>query len=147
MKYIKPIPNPSGAFPPPQSTPAPGLIAISDELAEVVTASRGFVSLAHDESQVREAIPLSDELAQWEAAHPEAVPESGTTSPTQQREEAYNTQPIIEWEGELLTVSQAAQKWMYYAAEDNAKADELTALIAAAKQTIRAQYPDEEVVT
>ena len=75
---------------------------------------------------------------------PGEVPESGTTTPAQQREEAYNTQPIIEWEGELLTVSGAAQKWMYYAAEDNAKADELTDLIAAAKQTIREQHPDEE---
>ena len=75
---------------------------------------------------------------------PGEVPESGTTTPAQQREEVYNTQPIIEWEGELLTVSWAAQKWMYYAAEDNAKADELTVLIAAAKRTIREQYPDEE---
>ena len=78
---------------------------------------------------------------------PGNVPESGTTTPAQQREEAYNTQPIIPWEGELLTVSRAAQKWMYYAAEDSEKAAELTALIAAAKQSIRAQYPDEEVVT
>lgn len=78
---------------------------------------------------------------------PGIVPESGTATPTQQREEAYNTQPIIPWEGEPLTVSQAAQKWMYYAAEDSEKAAELTALIADAKQAIRAQYPDEEVVT
>ena len=147
MKYIRPTPNPSGAFPPPQSTPAPGLIAISDELAEVVTASSGFVSLTHDGSRVSEVIVLVDELARWNEAHPEAVPESGPATPTQQREEAYNTQPIIPWEGELLTVSQAAQKWMYYAAEDSEKAAELTALIADAKQTIRAQYPDEEVAT
>lgn len=67
------------------------------------------------------------------------------TTPTQQREKAYNTQPIIEWEGQTLTVTQAAQKWQYYAAEGSARADELQALIAAAKQTIREQYPDEEV--
>jgi len=66
-------------------------------------------------------------------------------TPAQQREEAYNTQPIIEWDGELLTVTEAAQKRQYYAAEgDTAKTEELTALIAAAKQSIREQYPDEE---
>lgn len=77
---------------------------------------------------------------------PGVVPESDTLvlTPTQQREEAYNTQPIVEWEGQMLTVTRAAQKWQYYAAEGSTKADELQALIAAAKQTIREQYPDEE---
>ena len=64
--------------------------------------------------------------------------------PAKQREEAYNTQPIVEWEGEQLTVTQAATKWQYYAAEGSAKADELQVLIATAKQTIREQYPEEE---
>lgn len=73
------------------------------------------------------------------------IPEPIPPAPAQLREEAYNTQAIIEWHGEMLTVTQAAQKWQYYAAEGNtAKTDELTALIAAAKQTIREQYPDEE---
>lgn len=64
---------------------------------------------------------------------------------SQLREEAYNTQAIIEWHGEMLTVTKAAQQWQYYAAEGNTeKTDELTALIAAAKQTIREQYPDKE---
>ena len=65
-------------------------------------------------------------------------------SPTQQRERAYNTQAIIQWDGRRLTVTQAATKWYYYAAEGSAKADELQALIVAAKENIRAQYPDEE---
>lgn len=74
------------------------------------------------------------------------VPDSGTTvlTPTQQRETAYNTQPLIEWDGETLTVTQAAQKWQYYAAESSTKADELQTLIAAAKQSIREQFPDGE---
>ena len=71
--------------------------------------------------------------------------ERNATTPAEQREEAYNTRPIVAWEGEQLTVTQAAQKWQYYAAEGSAKADELQVLIAAAKQTIREQYPDEEV--
>ena len=77
-------------------------------------------------------------------ALPEPEPEPDPT-PSQLRENAYNTQAIISFGGEMLTVTQASQKWQYYAAEGNAaKTDELTALIAAAKQTIREQYPDEE---
>ena len=78
---------------------------------------------------------------------PGEVPESGTPTltPTQQREEAYNTMPIVEWEGQMLTVTQAATMWQYYAAEGSEKATELQTLIATAKQTIREQFPDEEV--
>ena len=66
-------------------------------------------------------------------------------TPAQKREEAYNTQAIIDWNGSKLTVTGAAQLWQYYAAEGNtAKTDELTALIAEAKASIREQYPDEE---
>jgi hypothetical protein len=75
---------------------------------------------------------------------PGEMPVPKAPTPTQQREQAYNTQPIVAWEGEVLTVTQAATKWQYYAAEGNAKADELQELIANAKQAIRAQYPDEE---
>ena len=62
------------------------------------------------------------------------------------REQAYNSDPCVPWDGDMLTVTQAAQQWAYYAAEGRSdKTDELTALIAAAKQRIRAKYPDEEV--
>ena len=73
------------------------------------------------------------------------VPEPETPSPSKQREEAYNTQAVISFESEMLTVTQASQKWQYYAAEGNtAKTDELTALISEAKASIREQFPDEE---
>lgn len=62
----------------------------------------------------------------------------------QQREQAYNTQPIVEWDGQLLTVTEAAQQWAYYSAEGaTGKTLELTSLISQAKRTIREQYPDE----
>ena len=86
-------------------------------------------------------IPQMMTMTEW---IPGEVPDSGTMTPAEQREEAYNTQPIIEWEGQMLTVTQAAQKWQYYAAEGNPKADELQTLIAAAKQSIREQFPDGE---
>ena len=72
-------------------------------------------------------------------------PVAPVLTPAEQREQAYNTQPIVEWEGDLLTVTQAATKWQYYAAEGSTKAGELQVLIAAAKQMIREQHPDEEV--
>lgn len=76
---------------------------------------------------------------------PEPVePVAPVLTPAEQREQAYNTQPLVEWDGETLTVTQAATKWQYYAAEGSEKAGELQVLIAAAKHTIREQYPDEE---
>ena len=74
----------------------------------------------------------------------EVTPDTVIPTPADLREEAYNTTPLIEWEGQMRTVTQAATKWYYYAAEGSAKADELQALIAEAKETIREQYPDEE---
>lgn len=73
-----------------------------------------------------------------------APPATEPLTPEQQRENAYNTAQVISWNNELLTVTQAALHWQYYAAEGSAKADELRVLIAAAKAQIRAEYPDEE---
>lgn len=71
------------------------------------------------------------------------LPEVPTLTPAEQRESAYNTAQIIPWEGGTITVTKAAQLWQYYAAEGNPKAEQLQALIAAAKADIRSQYPDE----
>ena len=61
------------------------------------------------------------------------------------REQAYNTIPCVSFGGSMLTVTEAAQRWAYYAAEGRTdKTDAITALIAAAKAYIRKQYPDEE---
>ena len=73
------------------------------------------------------------------------IPDPILPTPAQLREEAYNTRTIISFGGEMLTVTQASQKWQYYAAEGNTtKTDELTALIAEAKSSIREQFPEEE---
>lgn len=61
------------------------------------------------------------------------------------REQAYNSDPCVPWDGSMLTVTEAAQLWQYYAAEGNTdKTDELTALIAAAKAEIRERWPEKE---
>ena len=45
------------------------------------------------------------------------IPEQEKFAPAQLREEAYNTQTVIPWDGDMLTVTEASQKWQYYAAE------------------------------
>lgn len=60
------------------------------------------------------------------------------------REHFYETNKVISYEGEMLTVDEANRKWQEYQAEGNSKANELTILIANAKATIREQYPDAE---
>lgn len=63
-------------------------------------------------------------------------------SPAEQREEAYNTLVVIEWHGDMITVTQASQLWQYYAAEGSLTAGTLQTLIADAKAKIREMYPD-----
>ena len=74
-----------------------------------------------------------------EGIHWEYIP----YTPKELRERVYETEKIISYEGEMLTVDEANRKWQEYQAESNSKANELTRLIANAKATIREQYPDE----
>ena len=71
-------------------------------------------------------------------------PEAIEPIPAKKREEAYNTERIIVWGEEMLTITRAATLWQYYAAEGSDKAQALTALIVEAKEAIRAKYPDAE---
>ena len=87
----------------------------------------------------RDATP--EEIAEFERQQT-AMPK---LTPSELREQAYNATPVIAWGGAMLTVTEAAQKWQYYAAEGNtAKMDSLTALIASAKVSIRERWPDAE---
>lgn len=85
----------------------------------------------------------AEEIAAMEAEVALIAAENAKVPPAVHREQAYNTDSIIPWGGEHITVTEAAQKWQYYAAEGNTeKMDALTAIIAAAKADIRAKYPD-----
>jgi hypothetical protein len=68
-------------------------------------------------------------------------------TPAQKRQKSYDYLPLIEWEGEQITVTAAAQKCGYYIAEtypqEHPKAVELAGKIADAKAIIRGMYPDE----
>jgi len=107
----------------------------------------GGYYLSHWEEQDCKIVRVWSEVVLPEPEpEPKPIPTPELT-PAQKREQAYNTEPVIEWDGNFLTVTQAAQQWAYYAAEgDEYKSGALTALIARAKQDIRERYPDEVTV-
>ena len=133
MIYIDSKPNKAGAFPNPKNQPFPGCIALNDEQAAVFFEHNGFVIVKDGN-----VTPNVEAWEAWKASQKQQTP-------AELREEAYNTEKIIEWEGNLLTVTEAAQLWQYYAAEGNDKANTLTDLIAEAKAAIRDKYPDTSI--
>ena len=55
------------------------------------------------------------------------------------------TEKIIEWDGKMITVTEASQLWQYYSAEkDTEKTELLSQLVIEAKTKIREQYPDKD---
>lgn len=148
MHIIAKDPNPSGAHPPIQTwdeaEPPEGYAAVPDGLdLAVFYAHNGFVTLTVQDGVVTAMTPHVEAWEAWKASLSEAV----STNPATLRERAYDTEPLVEWpenSGALLTVTEAARQWQYYAAEgDFETADKLTDAIAAAKQTIRERFPDE----
>ena len=74
---------------------------------------------------------------------PGTIPEPEGQTPAELRQQAYETEPIIEWQGELLTVDAANDLWLKYSAEGSETSNTLSALIVKAKAHIRELYPDE----
>lgn len=68
-------------------------------------------------------------------------------TPSQKREQAYGTEAIIEYNGQLITVNEAERQAQYYLFEDTETAKaivaELTVKITEAKSKIREEYPEE----
>lgn len=63
----------------------------------------------------------------------------------EKRENAYETEAIIEWQGDNITVDDGNKLWQAYTAEGKvATAQELTEKIAEAKAHIREIYPNKE---
>ena len=69
-------------------------------------------------------------------------PEPIQPTPVEEREEAYRTLPIVEWEDKLLTVDQANKIYYNYFVEDSYNALLIKENIIIAKQTIRELYPN-----
>lgn len=65
------------------------------------------------------------------------------TTGAEKRENAYEVDDIIEWQGDQITVDDANQLWQAYTAEGKVDvAKELTEKISEAKAQIRKEYPD-----
>ena len=72
-------------------------------------------------------------------------PEPQVLSPRERRELTYETEPLIAYESEQITVDEANKLFLQYAAEgNNSKCSQLQQLIHEAKTTIRNTYPDDK---
>lgn len=134
MYYINKTPTENGNYGNPSSR---GEIALPDSLLDRYIATMGFAVLTLDGDTVVGIERNDDAYAAYIAEHP-----AYAQTPAEQREEAYNTEHCISFDGKMLTVTEAAQLWQYYAAEGNDKANTLTDLIASAKEEIREKYKD-----
>ena len=84
MPYMNPTPNPSGAYPAPQSNPAPGLIPLTDEQAATVLEYNGFVTITSEEEVIEDdftrtvytVTPNTEAWEEWKVSlPPEPEPE------------------------------------------------------------------------
>ena len=84
MKYLTPNPNPSGAYPGPQSNPAPGFYALTEKQAAYLVERNGFVTVANtpDPEDEGSSVALTENTAAWEAwkAEEAAKPEPEPTA-------------------------------------------------------------------
>lgn len=71
--YIDPIPNDSGAYSPPQSTPFGGAIPLTDEQADMLVRHNGFVSITSEpdpemEGSTVTVVPNTEAWEAWKQA-------------------------------------------------------------------------------
>ena len=102
MKYLTPTPNPSGAYPAPQSNPFKDAIPLTDEQAETVIQYNGFVTITSSEEEYEEGFfrtiytvePNTEAWEAWkESLPPEPEPEPATEYVT------YGELAAAIWEG------------------------------------------------
>ena len=72
MYYLNPTPNPSGAYPAPQSNPAPGLLELTEEQATTLIEYNGFVSIG----QGADGLAVTPNTEAWEAWKASLPPET-----------------------------------------------------------------------
>ena len=77
MKYVTSTPNPSGAYPAPQSNPFPGCLPLADSQADMLVQYNGFVTITQepDEDVEGSSVTVSPDLEAWEAWKAEQPPE------------------------------------------------------------------------
>lgn len=85
MKYIRSTPNPSGAYPGPQSRPFAGCLALTDEQAAGLVQYNGFVTITNEPDPEIEAssVTVTPDTEAWEtwkaSLPPEPEPEATDT--------------------------------------------------------------------
>ena len=90
MQYIRSTPNPSGAYPAPQSNPFEGAIPLTDEQTAVVLQYNGFVTITAAEETivddftqtVYEVTPNTEAWEEWKVSLP---PEPEPTPSVEER--------------------------------------------------------------
>ena len=81
MKYIRETPNPSGAYPAPQSNPFPGCLPLADSQAATLIQYNGFVTITQEPDPEIEtsSVTVTPDLEAWEewkaSQPPEPEPE------------------------------------------------------------------------
>lgn len=90
MPYITPTANPSGAYPAPQSNPAPGLLPLTDEQAALIIQYNGFVTITETEEEYEEGFfrtvyTVTPNTAAWEAWKASQPPEAPPRATAEER--------------------------------------------------------------
>lgn len=91
--YLKNAPNSAGAYPPPQSLRAGGLLIFPDEFLEEFIEYNGFVTLEIEGNTVTSIAPNTEAWETWKAKQPEETPQTAPKSQSVTWEEldtAYN---------------------------------------------------------
>ena len=124
-------------------------INTNNTVIEIIPHEATIPSVAHwyNEEFASHCVEAPDDVAQRWVYDPDTKtfsppPDPEQLTPAEQRKQAYETEPIINWGGQLITVDEANKLWTDYAAEDSAKAELLTGLIKEAKAAIREKYSD-----
>ena len=140
MKYIRTTPNPSGAYPAPQSNPFPGAIPLTEEQAATVLQYNGFVTITSSEETIvddftRTIYTVEPDLEAWEAwkaAQPDPLDALKASSIAKSKTDlaAYLAAHPLQWtDGEYYSITAEKQQ-------------QLTSKIMAATmaQTLSASY-------
>ena len=77
MQYTRSTPNPSGAYPAPQSNPFPSCLPLTDGQAAMLIQYNGFVTITQepDEEIEGSSVTVTPDLEAWEAWKASLPPE------------------------------------------------------------------------
>ena len=137
MKYIRSTPNPSGAYPAPQSSPFPGCLPLAEEQAAMLVQYNGFVTITQepDEDIEGSSVTVTPDLEDWKAwkaAQPDPLDALKASSIAKSKTDlaAYLAAHPLQWtDGEYYSITAEKQQ-------------QLTSKIMAAtmSQTLSASY-------